>query len=79
MLYKGRKEVVKLFDEYSSMVSEAKHKGKTEDKGPKILIFKQLFQKLLIALVQVKAMETNDSKISLNEIRQIVYCLYQSK
>ena len=36
-----------------------------------------MLQRLPIALAQVKA--GNDSKGSLNEIRQIVYSLYQSK
>ena len=36
-----------------------------------------MLQRLSIALAQVKA--GNNSESSLNEIRQIVYCLYQSK
>ena len=36
-----------------------------------------MLQRLLIALVQVKA--GNNSESLLNEIRQIVYFLYQSK
>ena len=36
-----------------------------------------MFQRLPIALAQVKA--GNNSERLLNEIRQIVYCLYQSK
>ena len=55
------------------MVSEAKNEGK----GLKILTPKQLLQRLPIALAQVKA--GNNSKNLLNEIRQIVYSLYQSK
>ena len=43
----------------------------------KMLSPKQMFQRLLIALVQVKA--DNNSESLLNEIRQIVYSLYQSK
>ena len=38
---------------------------------------KQMQQRLPIALAQVKA--GNNSEILLNEIRQIVYSLYQSK
>ena len=38
---------------------------------------KQLLQRLSIALVQVKT--SNNSESLLNEIRQIVYSLYQSK
>ena len=73
MLYKARNEAIKFFDEYSSMVSEAKNEGK----GLKILTPKQLLQRLPIALALVKA--GNNSENLLNEIRQIVYYLYQSK
>ena len=61
------------------MVSEAKNKAKnkTSGKGLKILTLKQLLQRLPIALANVKA--GNNSKNLLNEIRQIVYSLYQSK
>ena len=49
------------------------------DKGTrlKILTPKQMLQRLPIALTQVKA--GNNSENLLNEIRQIVYSLYQSK
>ena len=59
------------------MVSEAKSKAKNEGKELKILTPKQLLQWLLIAVAQVKA--GNDSENLLNEIRQLVYSLYQSK
>ena len=45
--------------------------------GLKILTPKQIFQRLPIALAQVKP--GNNSKNLLNEIRQIVYSLYQLK
>ena len=45
--------------------------------GLKILTPKQMLQRLPIALAQVKAV--NNSESLLNEIRQIVYSLYQSK
>ena len=45
--------------------------------GLKILTPKQMLQRLPIALSQVKA--GNNSESLLNEIRQIVYSLYQSK
>ena len=73
MLYNVRKEVIKFYDDYPSMVSEAKIKA-TE---LKILTPKQMLQRLPIALAQVKA--GNNSESLLNEIRQIVYSLYQSK
>ena len=54
MLYKARNEVIKFFDDYSSMVSEEKIKA-TKGTGLKILTPKQMFQILPIALAQVKA------------------------
>ena len=54
MLYKARNDVVKFSDDYSSMVLEAKHEA-TKGTGLKILTPKQMFQRLPIALVQVKA------------------------
>ena len=44
--------------------------------GLKILTLKQMLQRLLIALAQVKT--SNNSRSLLNEIRQIVYFLHQS-
>ena len=76
MLYEARKEAIEFFDDYLSMVSEAKIKA-TEGTGLKILTLKQMLQRLPIALAQVKA--GNNSENLLNEIRQIVYSLYQSK
>ena len=46
-------------------------------KGLKILIPKQMLQRLPIDFAQVKA--GNNSESLLNEIRRIVYSLYQSK
>ena len=79
MLYKARNKAIKFFDEYSSMVSEAKNKAKNKaiGKGLKILTPTQLLQRLPIALPQVKA--GNNSENSLNEIRQIANSMYQSK
>ena len=62
------------------MLSDANYdarKNKTEGKGLEILTPKQILQRLPIALAQVKA--GNNSENVLNEIRQIVYSLYQSK
>ena len=77
MLYNARKEAIQFYDYYSSMMSEAKFKAKTKGTGLKILTPKQMLQRLPIALAQVKA--GNNSESLLNEIRQIVYSLYQSK
>ena len=76
MSYKVRKEVIKFCDDYSSIMSEAKIKA-TEGKGIKILTPKQMLQRLPIALAHVKA--GNNSESLLNDIRKIVYSLYQSK
>ena len=61
------------------MILEAKTKTAEEQGGTglKILTPKQMIQRLPIALAQVKA--GNNSESLLNEIRQIVYYLYQSK
>ena len=72
MFYIARKEVINFFDDYSLLVSEV-----TKGTGLKILTPKQTLQRLLIALAQVKA--GNNSENLLNEIRKIVYSLYQSK
>ena len=76
MLYKGRNEAIKFYDDYSLMMSEAKTKANI-GKGLKILTPKQMLQRLLISLTQVKA--GNISQNLINEIRQIIYSLYQSK
>ena len=52
-------------------------KEATKGTGLKLLTPKQMLQRLPIALAQVKA--GNNSENLLNEIRQIVYSLYQSK
>ena len=62
------------------MVLDATYKSKqneTKGKGLKILTPRQMLQRLPIALAQVKA--GNNSASLLNEIRKIVYSLYQSK
>ena len=76
MLYKARNEAIKFFDDYSSVLSEAKSKA-TKGAGLKILTPKQMLQRLPIASAQVKA--GNNSENVFNEIRKIVYSLYQSK
>ena len=76
MLYKARKEAIKFFDDYFSVVSEAKKKA-TKGTRLKILTHKEMLQRLPIALAQVKAGSNSESL--LNEIRQIVYTFYQSK
>ena len=79
MLYKATKEVINFFDDYSLMISEAKTKAinQKSGKGLRILTPKQMLQRLPIALAQVK--DGNNSENLLNEIRKILYSLYQSK
>ena len=76
MLYKARNEAIKFYDGYSWMMSEAKVKA-TKGTGLKILTPKQMLQRLPIALAQVKA--GNNLENLLNEIRQIINLLHQSK
>ena len=78
--YNSREEVINSFRDYIEMLSDAKHDGKknkTKQAGFKILTRKQMLQRLSITLAQVKA--ANNSESLLNEIRQIVYSLHQSK
>ena len=76
ILHKARSEAIKFYDDYSLMMSEANVKA-TKGTELKILTPKQMLQRLAIALAQAKA--GNNSKSVLNEIRKIVYSLYQSK
>ena len=76
MFYKVRNKAIKFYDDYSLMMSEAKYRA-TKGTWLKILTPKQMLQRFPIALAQLKA--GNNSESLLNEIRQIVYSLYQSK
>ena len=78
MLFNGRNEAIAFYDDYSSMILNAKEMvAEQEGTGLKILTPKQMLQRLPVALAQVKV--GNNSERLLNEIRQIVYSLYQSK
>ena len=73
-------KIIDLYNNYSKTKSESIYRSKhdeTKGTGLKILTPKQMLQRLLIALAQVKA--GNNSESLLNEIRQIVYFLCQSK
>ena len=65
-----------MFNDYAKNMSRNICKSK-QGAGHKILTPKQMLQRLPIAVAQIKA--GNNSKSLLNEIRQIVYSLYQSK
>ena len=75
-IYESRKEVVKMFNNYAKNVSRNIYES-TQGKELKILTPKQMLQRLPIDLAQIKA--GNNSESLLNEIRQIVYSLHQSK
>ena len=76
LLYKSQEDVTRLFNDYSSIVSEAIPEEKY-GQGLKILTTQQMLQRLLIALAQVKAGNTSGNL--LNEIKQIIYSLYWVK
>ena len=74
-LYKSR-ERIRLFNDYSKIVFQAKYKTKYEEEL-KTLTPKQILQRFPIALAQVKAGNTYQKL--LNEIRQTIYFLYLEK
>ena len=79
-LYDSRQKIIYLLNDNSKIGSEAIYKSKqdkTKGTGLEILTPKQMLQRLPIALAQVNA--GNNSESLLNEVRQIVYSLYQSK
>ena len=65
-----------MYNDYAKNMSKNIYESK-QGIGLKILTPKQMLQRLPIALAQIKA--GNNSKSLLNEIRQTVYSLYQSK
>ena len=94
MLYNAREEAIKYIEDYGSMILEAKRIAREDQGGKgvnemsrvnasewnerlKILTPNQMLKRLPIALTQVKA--GNNSESLLNEIKQTVYSLYQSK
>ena len=76
-LYNSRQEDVEMLNDYARNISRNIYDSKQERTGFKILTPKQMLQRLPIALTQIKA--DNNSQSLLNEIRQIIYSLYQSK
>ena len=76
--YNSREEVITFFRDYIEVLSDGycdARQKETKGTGLKILIPKQMLQRLPIALAQVKA--GNNSESLLNEIRQMVYSLHQ--
>ena len=74
--FTSQNNVIKLYDDYTSLVSKAKYEANYGE-GLKIWTPKQILQRLPIALAQLKAGNTSENL--LNEIRQIIYSLYQAK
>ena len=79
---KNTSEKVNALFEGQELILNASKSGilsikETQGKGLKILTPKQMLQRLLIALAQVKAGNTSENL--LNEIRQIIYFLYLAK
>ena len=70
-LYEGRELTLNAFRSGIFLVKD------TKGKGLKILTPKQMLQRLPIALAQVTTGNTSENL--LNEIRQIIYPLYQAK
>ena len=75
-LYESQEKLLKFFNDYSKIVSQAKYKTKC-GQGLKKLITNQMLQRLPIAISRLKA--SNTSENLLNEIRQIIHSLYQTK
>ena len=77
-LFKGREKILNAFEsKIFSIKSEGSSLLNTVHSKLKILTPKQMLHRLPMALAQVKV--GNNSKNLLNQIRQIVYSLYQSK
>ena len=81
-IFDSRQKFIDLFNDITRIKSEGIYKSKQNETkqcgtGLKILTPKQFLQRFPIALPQVKA--GNNSESLLNEIRKIVYSLYQSK
>ena len=92
LLYDLREAVIKLLNDYSSIVSEAKYEaihGKgipsmlasvtkvCDHPNLKTLSLNQTLQRLPIALAQVKAGHTSENLQS--EIKQIIYSFYRKR
>ena len=79
-LYDSSQKIIDLFNDSAKIRSESIYRSKqdkTARTGLKIPTPKQMLQRLPIDFAQVKV--GNNLKSLLNEIRQTVYSLYQSK
>ena len=84
MFYKAKEKVITLFDDYTTVVSKTKYESKhgkecLSDLAMRLRILspKQMLQSLPIPLPHAKAGNTSENLV--NEIRQMIYSLYQSK
>ena len=68
MLYKGREKVVTLYEDYSSIASEAKYKS-THVEALEVLNPKKTRQILLIARAQVKAGNTSENILNKSDVK----------
>ena len=66
-LYEVRQVAIDFYDGFTSKASEARHQSRKKGEELKILTPKQMFQRLPIALAQIKA--GNNLKSFLNELR----------
>ena len=74
--YELLEKVTKLFNDYSKITSETKYRS-IYGEELNILTPKKMLQRIPIAFARVKV--GNTSKNALNEIRKIIYSLYQGK
>ena len=76
VFYKAGEKVIKLFDDYTAIFTNAKQEAKY-GKELKILTPKQMLQRLPTFFAQVQAGNTPENL--LNETKQIIYFLYRAK
>ena len=67
----------KIKDGFIDLEKAKENQEKLRSNGEKVLTSKQMLQRLLIALAQVKSGNTSDNV--LNEIRETIYSLYKAK
>ena len=78
VFFEGKEKVLNASKSKIFLTKKSKGSGISNNNSElKILTPKQMLRRLPIALVQIKA--GNNSENLLNEIRQILYSLYQSK
>ena len=76
VFFEGNERILNAFDS-KIFPTKIEGTGVSDHYNLKILTPKQMLQRLAITLAQVKAGDTSENL--LNEIRQIIYSLYQAK